>query len=51
MKLICIPAFNEEKNIEKIIKDCKKFADNVKKHILCTLLEKQNQIGGQSMRV
>ena len=29
MKLICIPAFNEEKNIEKIIKDCKKFADNV----------------------
>ena len=29
MKLICIPAFNEEKNIEKIIKDCKKFVDDV----------------------
>ena len=29
MKLVCIPAFNEEKNIEKIIKDCKKFVDNV----------------------
>ena len=29
MNLICIPAFNEEKNIEKIIKDCKKFVDNV----------------------
>ena len=30
MKLVCIPAFNEEKNIEKIIKDCKKFVANVK---------------------
>ena len=29
MKLICIPAFNEEKNIEKIITSCKKFVDNV----------------------
>ena len=29
MKLICIPAYNEETNIGKIIKDCKKFADKV----------------------
>ena len=29
MKLICIPAYNEEKNITTIVKDCKKFADSV----------------------
>jgi len=29
MKLICIPAYNEETNIGKIIKNCKKFADKV----------------------
>ena len=29
MKLICIPAYNEEENIGKIIKECKKFADKV----------------------
>ena len=29
MKLICIPAYNEEANIGKLIKDCKKFADKV----------------------
>ena len=29
MKLICIPAYNEEKNITTIAKDCKKFADGV----------------------
>ena len=29
MKLICIPAYNEEKNITTIVKDCKKFADGV----------------------
>ena len=29
MKLICIPAYNEEKNITTIIKDCKKFADSI----------------------
>ena len=29
MKLICIPAYNEAKNITTIIKDCKKFADSV----------------------
>jgi len=29
MKLICIPAYNEEEHIGKIIKECKKFADKV----------------------
>ena len=29
MKLICIPAYNEEEHIGKIINDCKKFADKV----------------------
>ena len=38
MKLICIPAYNEEKNITTIVKDCKKFVTRINDQALIETL-------------